>query len=58
MTKTVHDVSGGPEGPTSIWDLREFQVLHGVSEAGFMCQLGQAEFPTSGGNFDEHRKSL
>ena len=21
------------EGPTSIWDLREFQVLHGVSEA-------------------------
>ena len=36
------------EGPTSIWDLREFRSLHGVNEAcrgaGFMCQLGQAEF--------------
>ena len=41
---------GGPsqESPMSIWDLREFQFLHGVNEAcrgaGFMCQLGQAEF--------------
>ena len=41
---------GGPsqESPMSIWDLREFQDLHGVKEAcrgaGFMCQLGQAEF--------------
>ena len=36
------------EGPSSIWSLREFQLLHGVSEAcrgsGFLCQLGQANF--------------
>ena len=36
------------EGATSIWDLREFQALHGVSDAcrgaGFTCQLGHAEF--------------
>ena len=33
---------------TSIWSLREFQLVHGVSEAcrgaGFLCQLGQANF--------------
>ena len=36
------------EGPSSMWDLRDFQVLHRVNEAcrgaGFTCQLGQAEF--------------
>ena len=36
------------DGPTSVWSLREFQVLQGQSEtcrgAGFLCQLGQADF--------------
>ena len=36
------------KGPSSIWSLREFQLVHGVSEAcrgaGFQCQLGRANF--------------
>ena len=55
---------GGPsqEGPTSIWDLREFQTLHGVNEAcrgaGFYVPAWAGRVQTSSGNFVEHRKSL
>ena len=50
------------EGPTSIWDLREFQLLHGVNEAFrgacFYMPDRTGRVPTSGGDFDEHRGSL
>ena len=43
------DLGGHPEeGSSSIWVLREFRLLLGVNEAcrgaGFVCQLGQADF--------------
>ena len=50
------------DGPTSVWSLREFQVLQEQSEtcrgAGFLCQLGQGRLQTSHGSIDKHRETL
>ena len=42
------DLGGSPEGPASIWTLREFQLLKGCRDArraaGYLCELTGADY--------------